>query len=156
MKIITSLSKHVLIIVIGALLALILALISYSSKDFSASVLLLQERQFIQQSHWDAAYKKIDQQLELFITSQLQDLDQLFVSVLFSPNDVEIDILEITSPYTWNLIEEYRGHILLDISAFATGNVDEGIILIPFSGEMEDITVEFVASDREGVNAFSL
>ncbi|MDR0281956.1 MAG: hypothetical protein LBI53_01155 [Candidatus Peribacteria bacterium] len=156
MKIITSLSKHTLIIIIGVLLALVLALISYSSKDFSASVLLLSERQFIEQSHRDAAYKKIDQQLEVFISPPLQDVDQLFVSILFSPSDIEISTSEITSPYLWNLVEAYRGQMLLEISSFATGNVDEGVIIVPFQGEMKDITVEFVSSDRGGENALSL
>jgi len=156
MKIITSLSKHILIIIIGILLALVLALISYSSKDFSASVLLLSERQFIEQSHRDAAYKKIDQQLEVFISPPLQDVDQLFVSILFSPSDIEISTSEITSPYIWNLVEAYRGQMLLEISSFAMGNVDEGVIIVPFQGEMKDITVEFVSSDREGEYALSL
>jgi len=137
--------KHLGILVVGVLLALFLVWIVYDARDLSASILSLGERQFIEKSRWDVAYKTFDTEIEVFISPQLQGYDQLFVSLLFSPSELDIFSSQITSPYVFQILEEQPGSLLLQVSDFGGGDVDEGIVIIPFSGEKKDITVEFVS-----------
>ncbi|MDR2415125.1 MAG: hypothetical protein LBD75_00460 [Candidatus Peribacteria bacterium] len=129
------------------LLAVIFAWIVYDSRDLSASVLSLSERTFMETAHRDAAYKKTAEHLEIFISPPLQSYPQLFVSLLFSPSEIQINPVDITSPYLLNKVSETDSSLLLQISNLSTGNVDEGIIIVPFSGNAKDITVEFVTED---------
>ncbi|MDR0860345.1 MAG: hypothetical protein LBO09_05225 [Candidatus Peribacteria bacterium] len=147
--------KHVIILIIGVALALIFAFIVRES-DLSASVLSLAEREAIQKAQWDVAYKKENQQVEMFISQQLQDYDQLFVSLLFSPSEIQISTEEIDSPYSFEIIESSPSTLLVKVSNFATGNVDEGILKIPFIGVEEEITVEFISDRPEGGQLFAV
>jgi hypothetical protein len=129
----------------------------YDSKDLSASILSLQERQFIEQAHWDAAYKRFSGEIELFISPQLQSLNQLFVSFLFSPTKLQILPLEMSSPYTVQIIEGNADSLLVQVSDFSGGNVEEGIVILPFSGDVKEILVEYVTDSLEGAeHSFAL
>lgn len=149
MKALTYTLKHFIILVLGVLLALFFAWIVYYSRDLSASVLSFQERQYIEKVHWDAAYKRFPWEIEVFISPQLQSLDQLFVSFLFSPSKLQIFPLEITSPYSFDIISEQEGSLLLEVSEFAFWNVDEGIVVLPFSWDTKEILVEYVTDSLE-------
>jgi hypothetical protein len=122
----------------------------------SASVLSLSERAFIEKAQRDAAYKKTVGNLEVFISPQLQGYQQLFVSLLFSPSEIEIILPRITSPYQWEIVSQSTGTLLFQVASFSAGNVDEGILLVPFSGNVEDITVEFVSDERDSGVVFAL
>jgi hypothetical protein len=105
----------------------------YDSRDLSASVLSLTERTLIETSHRDAAYKKTKHDVEIFISPQVQTYHQLFISLLFSPSEIHIEPTTITSPYGWSLVSQTKSSLLLQVSDFSNGNVDEGIITVPFS-----------------------
>ncbi|MDR2541098.1 MAG: hypothetical protein LBD11_04930 [Candidatus Peribacteria bacterium] len=138
--------KHIIILLIGVALALVFSFIVRES-DLSASVLSLAERETIQKAQWDGAFKKEGQQIEIFISEPLQNYDQLFVSLLFSPSEIQVITGAINSPYTFDILESSQSALLAKVSNFATGNVNEGILILPFIGEEEEITVEYL-SDR--------
>ena len=140
----------------GTVLALIFAWIAYDTRDLSASVLSLSERTFIEKAQRDAAYKKENNNLEIFISPKLQHYDQLFVSLFFSPSEIEILSSSITSPYAREIISQTPSSLLLKISDFSAGNIDEGILIVPFSGESREITVEFVSEKAEEGTLFAL
>lgn len=54
------------------------------------SVLSLQERIKIRELHRDAAYKKVDKTVEVFLSESLQSANQLFISLIHNPRDLEI------------------------------------------------------------------
>ena len=137
--------KHLMILLVGVVFAVVFALITYSSKDFSASVLSLQEREFVTKAQWDVAYKKNDQQVEVFISESLQQYNQLFVSFLFSSSEIHLDVDGISSPYSFEILSFSNSSLVLRVDDFWEGNIDEWIIIIPFEGDQEDITVEFVS-----------
>lgn len=155
MKALTYTLKHFVILILGVILALVFAWIVYYSRDLSASVLSLQERQYIEQAHWDAAYKRFPWEIEVFISPQLQSLEQLFVSFLFSPSKLQIFPLEIRSPYFFNILSEDKSSLVLQVSNFSSGNIDEGIVTVPFSWDSKEILVEYVV-DSLGGTSFAL
>jgi hypothetical protein len=142
--------------VVGLALAVIFALMVYDMGDLTASVLSLSERKYIEQAERDAAYKKDDGNLEVFLSPKLQTYHQLFVSLLFSPTDIEILTPMMSSPYQWEVVNQSTDSLLLQVSGFADGNVDEGIVIVPFSGDMEDITVEFISDQLVGGTVFAV
>ena len=58
MNFVKGLWKHVIIIIIGIILAFFARWIEYDSQDLSASVLSLTEQEFFESTKWDAWYKK--------------------------------------------------------------------------------------------------
>jgi hypothetical protein len=147
--------KHLVILVIGVALALVFVWIAREN-NLSASVLSLAEREVIQKAQWDAAYKKTTGNLELFITPQLQLYPQLFVSLLFSPSEIQVLTGMIGSPYEVNILESTPSSLLIAVNSFSTGNVDEGIVTIPFSGDQNEITVESVSDSSVGGQLFAV
>jgi hypothetical protein len=147
--------KHLGILVIGVALALVFVWIVRET-NLSASVLSLAEREAIQKAQWDAAYKKTTENLEVFITLQLQTYEELFVSLLFSPSKIQVLTDTISSPYAFNILASTPGSLLVAVHNFSTGNVDEGIITIPFSGDQNEITVEYVSNREAGGQLFAV
>jgi hypothetical protein len=54
MSFIKGVSKYIIIIIIGVLLAFFVARIEYDTSDLSASVLSLTEQDFFESTKWDA------------------------------------------------------------------------------------------------------
>jgi hypothetical protein len=54
MNFVKGVSKYIIIIIIGILLAFFVALIQYDTTDLSASVLSLTEQDFLESTQWDA------------------------------------------------------------------------------------------------------
>ena len=156
MKALTFTLKHLLILTVGIVLAVIFAWIVYDATNLSASVLSLSERASIEKAHWDAAYKKGAESLEVFITPQLQHYDQLFIALFFSPSEIELLPAQISSPYSWEVVSQTASSLLLKVSDFSAGNLDEGIVIVPFSGEAREITVEFVSDKAQGGELFAV
>jgi hypothetical protein len=54
MNIVKNISKYLIIVIIGILLAFFVARIQYDTKDLSASILSLTEQDFFESTKWDA------------------------------------------------------------------------------------------------------
>ncbi|MDD2537372.1 MAG: hypothetical protein PHU61_02680 [Candidatus Absconditabacteria bacterium] len=149
MKVVQSLSKHLIILVLGITLGILFAFLVYDARDLSASILNLQERQFMTELKRDAAYKKSNNEIEVFISSPLQSEAILFASFLYAPQALTIDTSLITSPYSYEIISDVPGEIIFQITNFSQGDVDEGVLIIPFLGETKDITLEYITNQLE-------
>jgi hypothetical protein len=66
-------SKYLIIVVVGILLAFLVAWIQYSTTDLSASVLSLTEQDFFESTSRDAGYKKANQIFEIFLAEQVRN-----------------------------------------------------------------------------------
>jgi hypothetical protein len=73
MNIIKVISKYIIIIIVGILLAVFIARIQYDTQDLSASVLSLTEQDFFESTKWDAGYKKENQTFEIFLSEQVRN-----------------------------------------------------------------------------------
>jgi nucleoside recognition membrane protein YjiH len=54
MNIVKNISKYLIIVIIGILLAFFVVRIQYDTKDLSASILSLTEQDFFESTKWDA------------------------------------------------------------------------------------------------------
>lgn len=144
-----SLSKSLIILALGVALASVFAWIVYDGSRMETSVLSLQERARMRDLHRDAAYKKVDHTLEVFISESLQSSDQLFISLLHNPTELILETWAITSPYQWEIIKTTPTQLLLKVTGFQVGDLDEGIVIVPYQWDDEELTLEFVSPKEQ-------
>ena len=78
----------------------------------------------------DAGYKKTIGNIEVFITPQLQEHSELYLSFFFS-SKVKILDGSITSPYHFEIEHQDESNLEIKVTDFQQGNAEEGIITVP-------------------------
>jgi len=139
--------KYILIIVIGALLAVFVARIQYDTTDLSASVLSLTEQDFFESTKWDAWYKKENQIFEVFLAEQVRNEWILTISILSSP-ETERFIDQLETPYSIDNIQENDGNITLNISWYEEWDFTQWIFQLPYSWDSKELTLEYIKSEN--------
>ena len=146
MNFVKGLWKHVIIIIIGIILAFFARWIEYDSQDLSASVLSLTEQEFFESTKWDAWYKKENQIFEIFLAEQVRNEWCLDISILYSPENIERLIDQINTNYTVNIVEQNEWNLILNIEWYEKWDFSEWIFELPYSGDSKDITLEYIQS----------
>jgi len=146
MSFLKEFSKYIIIIVIGTFLALFVAWIQYDHTDLSASVLSLTEKDFFESTQWDAGYKKENQIFEVFLSEQVRNEWILIISVLYSPNDLQIFTDQIDTKYLVSITEQNEGNLILSIEWYENGDFSEWVFELPYSWDSKDITLEYIKS----------
>jgi len=147
MSFLKGISKYIIIVVIGVLLAFFVARIQYDTQDLSASVLSLTEQDFFESTKWDAWYKKENQIFEIFLAEQVRNEWKLTASLLFSP-DIQRDIDGISTKYSVNIVEQNEWNILLGIDWYENWDFSEWIFELPYSWDSKDVTLEYIKSEN--------
>ena len=146
MNILKWISKYTIIIIIGVLLAFFVARIQYDTTDLSASVLSLTEQDFFESTKWDAGYKKENQIFEVFLAEQVRNEWPLTVSILYSPDNVERFVDQIDTAYFVNILQQDEWNLLLNVDWYQDGDFTEWIFELPYSGDVKDVTLEYIQS----------
>lgn len=156
MSTIKWISKYTLIFFIGIMLAFFVSWIQYDTKDLSASVLSISEQDFFEASNRDAWYKKEHQIFEVFLADQIRNEGLLTVSILYSPEDVELFLESISTPYSISNINQKEGNLTLDIDWYSSWNFSQWIFEIPYSWDSKNITLEYIKSKNSGFSIWNL
>lgn len=156
MNILRWITKYALIILIGIWLAFLVARLEYDAKDLSASVLSITEQDFFEATTWDAGYKKENQTFEIFLAEQIRNDWPLSVSIMFSPSDFELNLDEITSNCSVEVVNTAPWNVILNVDWYEKLDFSEWIFQIPYSWEAEDITLEYIKSDKHEFAIWSL
>jgi len=146
MDILKWISKYVIIIVIGILLAFFVRWIQYDTTDLSASVLSLTEQDFFESTKWDAWYKKENQNFEVFLAEQVRNQWDLTVSILYSSDNIERFTEQINTKYSVDIQQENDWNLILNIDWYANWDFTEWIFELPYSWNSKDITLEYISS----------
>lgn len=156
MNILKWISKYVLIIVIGILLAFFVRWIQYDTTDLSASVLSLAEQDFFESTKWDAWYKKENQIFEVFLAEQVKNEWPLNVSILYSPENIEQFTDQINTKYSVNIIEQNEWNLILNVNWYENWDLTEWIFELPYSWDSKEITLEYIKSDNKDFAIWNL
>ena len=156
MKLLQTTSKYTIIVLIGVLLAFLVAWIQYSTTDLSASVLSLTEQDFFESTSRDAGYKKENQTFEIFLAEQIRNDGELKISLISSPNNITRITDELSSPYQIEIIEHNKWNLILSITWYENWDFSEWILQIPFSGDSKDVTLEYITSSKHQFAIWSL
>ena len=148
MNILKWISKYVIIIVIGILLAFFVRWIQYDTSDLSASVLSLTEQDFFESTKWDAWYKKENQIFEVFLAEQVRNQWELTVSILYSSDNIERFTQQIDTKYSVNIQWQDEWNLILNIDWYENWDFTEWIFELPYSWESKDITLEYIKSSN--------
>lgn len=146
MNIVKGVSKYIIIVIIGILLAFFVAWIQYDTSDLSASVLSLTEQDFFESTKWDAGYKKENQIFEVFLAEQVRNEWLLDISILYSPEDIERFSDQINTNYTVNISQQNEGNLILNVEWYEMWDFSEWIFELPYSWDSKDITLEYIKS----------
>ena len=156
MNILKWISKYVLIIVIGILLAFFVRWIQYDTTDLSASVLSLTEQDFFESTKWDAWYKKENQIFEVFLAEQVKNEWPLNVSILYSPKDIQRFTNQINTKYSVNIIEQNEWNLILNVDWYENWDLTEWIFELPYSWDSKEITLEYIKSANKDFAIWNL
>ena len=148
MNILKWISKYLIIIVIGVLLAFFVRWIQYDTTDLSASVLSLTEQDFFESTKWDAWYKKENQIFEVFLAEQTRNEWNLTISILYSPDNIERFTNQIDTKYSTNIVQQNEWNLILNVNWYQNWNFSEWIFELPFSWDSKDITLEYIKSEN--------
>ena len=148
MNILKWISKYVIIIVIGILLAFFVRWIQYDTTDLSASVLSLTEQDFFESTKWDAWYKKENQIFEVFLAEQVRYQWELTVSILYSSDNIERFTQQIDTKYSVSIQWQDEWNLILNIDWYENWDFTEWIFELPYSWDSKDITLEYIKSSN--------
>ena len=148
MNILKWISKYVIIIVIGILLAFFVRWIQYDTTDLSASVLSLTEQDFFESTKWDAWYKKENQIFEVFLAEQVRNQWELTVSILYSSDNIERFTQQIDTKYSVSIQWQDEWNLILNIDWYENWDFTEWIFELPYSWDSKDITLEYIKSSN--------
>ena len=146
MSTIKGISKYIIIIIIGILLALFVALIQYDSQDLAASVLSLTEQEFFESTKRDAWYKEENQTFEVFLAEQVRDEWTLTISILYDPSKVQPSIENLETNYSIDYMQKNKGNLILTINWYENWDFKEWIFQLPYDWDPKDITLEYITS----------
>ncbi len=141
-----SVSKYIIIILIGIFLAFFVARIQHDTQDLSASVLSLTEQDFFESTKWDAWYKKENQVFEVFLAEQARNEWTLTISILYSPTDIERFTEQINSNHTIEIIQQNEWNLIINVDWYENADFAEWIFELPYSWNSKDITLEYIKS----------
>ena len=148
MSILKGISKYIIIIILGILLAFFVARIQYDTKDLAASVLSLTEKDFFESTKWDAWYKKENQVFEVFLAEQVRNEWPLSISILYSPDEISWQTENLKTNYSVNSLKENEWNLTLDIDWYEKWNFSEWIFELPYSWDSKEITLEYIKSEN--------
>jgi len=148
MDFVKSFSKYIIIVIIGILLAFLVARIQYDTSDLWASVLSLTEQDFFESTQWDAWYKKENQIFEVFLAEQVRNEWALTISILYSPENIERYGDQISTNYWVNISEQNEWNLILNVDGYQNWDFTEWLFELPYSWDSKDITLEYIKSQN--------
>ena len=147
MNLLRGISRYIIIILLGILLAFFVARIQYDTTDLSASVLSLTEQDFFESTKRDAWYKKESQIFEVFLAEQVRNEWNLTVSILSSPETQRL-INQLETKYSVSNIQQNTGNITLNISWYQEWDFTQWIFQLPYSWDSKELTLEYIKSQN--------
>ena len=147
MNFVKGVSKCIIIVIIGVLLAFFVARIQYDTTDLSASVLSLTEQDFFESTKRDAWYKKENQVFEVFLAEQARNEWILAVSILYSPKDIQWFTNQINTRYLVNVVEQNEWNLILNVDWYENWDFSEWLFELPYSWDSKQITLEYIKSE---------
>lgn len=139
-KIAHKLRQNLAIIFTAAVCALVVFFIVKNPWLFQASILSLEEKAFMNEKKWDAAYKTTDGMFEVFLAEKHKLTMTNFQGVIYyNPEKVQLDTTNTTGQWTFKITEMAKDSLLITISEMDNIDTSEDIFAIAFSGDAENI-----------------
>lgn len=113
---------------------------------FTASILSLQEQEFIAEKGWDIAYKTNSGYVDIFIAENRETPENIDFTISFDKDTVTIDPANLSGQGTRTYSNPNENSIVI---TFIPTNIikSESLIMLPFTGDIEDILLSEAVVD---------
>jgi hypothetical protein len=125
-----------MILGVALLLAIAIFYIKNNPDIFLASILSLQEQEYITEKWRDAAYKTENGNFEIFLDQKYTgNISKFYGMVYLNPEKVHMDIANYTGQGTINIQEGKDGSLTINITDLKDITTAQEIVGIPFTGD---------------------
>gem|GEM_PF-722067 len=115
---------------------------------FTASILSLQEQEFIAEKGWDIAYKTNSGYVDIFMAENMETPENIDFMISFDKDTVTIDPANLSGQGTRTYSNPDENNII--ITSIPTNIIkSESLIMLPFTGDIEDILLSEAVVDGE-------
>jgi hypothetical protein len=121
------------IIIIAMIIVIAMVIITKNPNLFTASVLSIQDQKIMIENSWDVWYKTTWNIFDVFLSDNIDWFDSIDFSISFDQENIILDIWNISSQLTYNIVSNYSWEI--NMTLFANTGVDysQSLFTIPFS-----------------------
>lgn len=135
-KILLMIRRNSMTLLGAAILASGIFYVVNNPNVFMASILSLQEKEFIMAQWRDVAYKADKGVFEVFVADKYTgDLNEFQGMIYLNPEKVDMDIVNYTGKGTIDIQVQEYGSLMIHITDLYDINTSREIISIPFSGD---------------------
>ena len=150
-KIAVTIKKNSLILLWGAILAVWIFYVTNNPDMFTASILSLQEKQFIIEKWRDIGYKTNSWYVDIFMAENMETPASIDFTVLFDKDKISINQQQLSGQGVFATINQNDNEITIRSSEIQNTNKGQSLLILPFTGEMNAILIgEAVATLIDG------
>lgn len=152
-KILLMMRRNSMTLLGAAILASGIFYVVNNPESFTASILSLQEQEFIAEKGWDMAYKTNSGYVDIFMAETLDTPASIDLTVSFDKDTITIDPAVISGQWMWTFSTPDDSSIIIQSLPNEDIIKTESVIMLPFTGDIEDILLsEAVAKSIDGTS----
>lgn len=145
--------ENIAVVIAGAIIAIGVFYVVKNPGLFTASVLSLQEKAFIIEKWRDIAYKTESGYVDIFMSEKIATPAKIDFTVSFDKENITIDPQNLSGQATRTIEHPDESNIIIHAVPNQTIDKSKSLVLLPFSGNKEDILVsEAVAKLNDGTD----
>lgn len=151
-KIFWSVKENIAIIIGAAFVAFGVFFVSQNPGFFTASILSLQEKNFIIEKWRDIAYKTNSWYVDIFMSEKLETPESIDFTISFDKDTVSLDSLNLSGQGTRIASSPDNGSILIHSIPSKIIDKSQSLIMLPFTGNIEDILLSEAVATTANTN----
>ena len=122
---------------------------------FTASILSLQEQNFIAEAWRDVAYKTNEGYVDIFLGENTETTKQINFTISFNEETITIDPENLSGQGTWSYTNT-NNEILIQSTPNINMDKTQSLIMLPFTGAVHDILLSEATTDEKNLSIGSL
>ena len=154
-KLLNIIKKNSIILFAAAILATSIFYIIKNPNLFTASILSLQEQNFITEAWRDVAYKTNEGYVDIFLAEQKETPKQINFTINFNKESIIIEPENLSGQGSWTYTKTDNEII---IQSTPNTNIDktQSLLMLPFTGATYDILLSEATSNKKDLSIGSL
>lgn len=172
----TKIKTNIIIIVLAFFAAVGLLYFTENSDFFSASIISLQDAETMRKNNRDIWYKNQSDMLDVFVSDNLKDINNLTISIIYDPSNTTIDVSQIVPQWSlysevltdlpWNLVLKFSNfsgwfdyqNSLFELPFVASSDVYNAIIsqatIISYGWDSQPLSIWLLNENQDSSHGF--
>lgn len=135
-----KIKSNIIIIILAFIIALALFYFSENWDFFSASIISLQDAETMKKNNRDIWYKNQSDMLDVFVSDELKDINNLTISIIYDPDNTLIDVSQILPQWSLysEILTDLPWNLVLKFSNFSGWfDYQNSLFELPFSASSD-------------------